>query len=256
MEKISKMAEIPEFFVTNRTFEQICSLVKLTEQDITHLPKNATILEIGSGVFQNFARQMSEIRPDVQVVSIDPSLAIGIHGKNNFELKTVRDEERNVETAIYQNKGILSSFIPPKKSKVEELQSLQELRIKEALKTGNVLAALAPDLPIKDSSLDLIIDVYGPGFYIQVNQESEIERYFREIHRVLKPAGEIRIFPAVNMDLYLRRSNVDEDFSREFSKVFFQKIFEKNNLNFEINFLMVTDPDNQEKSNVLVLKKK
>ena len=85
MEKISKMAEIPEFFVTNRTFEQICHLVQLTEQDITDLPKNAVILEIGSGVFQNFARQMSEIRPDVQVLSIDPSLAIGTQGKNNFD---------------------------------------------------------------------------------------------------------------------------------------------------------------------------
>lgn len=255
MERFTRISDIPEFYVTNRSFEQVCRLVNLSQQDILELPKNSSILEIGSGVFQKFARGMKDIRPDVTVFSLDPSLAIDTKNHSNFDTKSIKGENGDISTAIYINKGVFSSSIFSSQTRIEELRNLQELRIKEALKTGNVFAALAPNLPIKESSLDLIIDVYGPGYYIQVNQENEVERYFREIYRVLKHGGVIRIYPAVSTDLNLKRSSLDEDFSKEFSKIFYQKIFQKNNLNFEISFKEISDAESQENSNVMILKK-
>lgn len=252
---MEKMSNIPEFYVTNRSFEQICSTIHLTLEDIQKLPQNAVIMELGSGVIQNFARKIKEIRPDIQVISIDPSLSIGSPSDSDYESKVIKDKNNEIDTAVYINKNLWSSFEPPKQAKITDLKELQDFRLKEAAQTGGVVSALAPDLPIRENSLDLIIDVYGPGLYIQINQEKEIEEYFREIYRVLKVNGEMRIYPAINMSLELRR-NMDPESSREFSKNFFKEIFRKNKLNFEIEYLETQDPGIKDTMLVLILRKK
>jgi SAM-dependent methyltransferase len=56
------------------------------------------------------------------------------------------------------------------------------------------IATLADDLPFDDESVDLILSCYV--LFAWIGDEDVLENIFREFHRVLKPGGEVKIFPA------------------------------------------------------------
>jgi SAM-dependent methyltransferase len=60
------------------------------------------------------------------------------------------------------------------------------------------IATLADDLPFDDESVDLILSCYV--LFAWIGDEDNLESIFREFHRVLKPGGEVKIFPAPNYD--------------------------------------------------------
>jgi len=252
---MERMSNIPEFYVTNRTFEDICSMVHLTEEDFLTLPEGAYVLEIGSGVFQNFAKKLKDIRPDVRAVSLDPTLGISAQDSKLFDVKVIKNEKNEVDTVMYLNKEVESNFIVPSAAKKEDLGKIQQQRVDEASKSGFAIAGLAPDLPFKDNSLDLIIDVYGPSLYVQLNQEKKITPFFKEIYRVLKSGGEMRIFPAIDMQKELKRRDLNDEISIEYSKIFFHQMFSMNKLAFDINFEEGTEPGTKRKMLVMILKK-
>lgn len=249
------MSNIPEFYVTNRSFEDVCKMAHLTQEEIYSLPEGAYVLEIGSGVFQNFAKKLKEIRPDLNPISIDPTVGISSKDSKLFDSKVIRSDNGDIDTAIYINKNVESNFIVPKAANKEDLNKLHNLRLSEASKTGGVISALAPDLPLKSNSFDLIIDVYGPILYIQLNQEKKLLPYFKEIYRILKKGGVIKIFPAIDMEKVLKRKNIDDETSLEFSKIFFHQMFSMNELNFDITFEEGFEPGTNRKMLVMVLAK-
>jgi SAM-dependent methyltransferase len=55
------------------------------------------------------------------------------------------------------------------------------------------IGAMADDLPFADGSVDLVLSSYL--LFAWISDETALESIFREFHRVLKPGGEVRIFP-------------------------------------------------------------
>ena len=55
------------------------------------------------------------------------------------------------------------------------------------------IATLADDLPFEDKSTDLILSCFL--IYAWINDEAVLESIFREFHRILKPGGQVKIYP-------------------------------------------------------------
>jgi SAM-dependent methyltransferase len=56
------------------------------------------------------------------------------------------------------------------------------------------IGTMAHDLPFDDASVDMIVSCYL--LFVWIEDESALKAIFREFERVLKPGGEIRVFPA------------------------------------------------------------
>ncbi|NBO17423.1 MAG: class I SAM-dependent methyltransferase [Proteobacteria bacterium] len=250
MEKISN---IPEFLVTNRKFIDICKLVNLKNKNIIELPEHANVLEVGSGLTQEFARGIKSLRPDIQAFSIDPTLALG--EDDLFDAKITKNFWRRPTSVLYSNKNLNSGYPDYEKGKNIDPLKLKKYRIKEANKTGNTVASLVPEIAFQDNSFDLLIDVYGPGMYLQVNSPEEFGKYLEEIYRVLRPGGEARIFPAVDFKLAQMEDLINENELLDKSKNYFELLIKERNLNFQIEFVIIRDSKTQEGVYTIILKK-
>ncbi len=60
------------------------------------------------------------------------------------------------------------------------------------------IGTLADDLPFEDGSVDLVLSCYV--LFAWIADEDILESIFREFHRVLKPGGVVKIFPAPAYD--------------------------------------------------------
>lgn len=70
------LKEIGYFRVTERSFETILFGLELSREKVRELPTGATVIDIGSSLNQSFAKGVLALRPDINAISIDPSLAI------------------------------------------------------------------------------------------------------------------------------------------------------------------------------------
>lgn len=80
------------------------------------------------------------------------------------------------------------------------------------------VAGKGESLPFADNSFDLIIANYSMPLYTQ--SKLQIKEYFEELKRVVKPGGEIRIFPASAMglaDLFVKWEKFKLKFESDFS---------------------------------------
>lgn len=68
----------------------------------------------------------------------------------------------------------------------------------------NCLGATADDLPFDDGSVDMILSNFL--LYAWIQDEDILENIYREFHRVLNDGGEVRIYPAPELDLDRIRS--------------------------------------------------
>jgi ubiquinone/menaquinone biosynthesis C-methylase UbiE len=173
------------FRITDRSYDTIIRNLRLSDKDIINLPEESVIVEVGSGTNQSFARAVKELKPKSLVVSIDPTLAIN---KEDY-VTTVTEWKGNIPTAIYYDN--LSENNSSEQNYSERIKSI---RLSEANKTGNVMAALAPDLPIKENSVNLLIDSWAAGYYLD-KESNEFINYLKDISRVLKPGGFARLYP-------------------------------------------------------------
>ncbi len=60
------------------------------------------------------------------------------------------------------------------------------------------IGTMAHELPFDDASVDMILSCYL--LFIWIDDEAALEAIFREFERVLKPGGDIRVFPAPHID--------------------------------------------------------
>lgn len=175
-----------EFYrITDRSFDTIIRNLRISLKEIMDLPEKSLIVEVGSGTNQNFARAVKELRPDSLVVSIDPTLAID---KEGF-VTNVTEWKGNIPTAIYYD-----NYTENSPSEQDYSQRIKDMRVNEANKTGNVVAALAPNLPLQNESTNLLIDSWAAGYYLEKNSDDFIN-YLKDISRILKPGGFARIYP-------------------------------------------------------------
>ncbi len=143
------------FRVTDRSLVDYKTIFNLRIEDFK---PNSRVLDAGSGIHQTFAREIQQQRPDIRVVSLDPTLFLK---KYDIETKQATDAER-------------------------------EKRRKE--KYGEVVAAIFPKTPFKDKSFNYIFDNHGPFMYFE-DQFTGLKSYISELLRLLKPDGSVFIYP-------------------------------------------------------------
>lgn len=245
------------FFVTNRDYETIASRLNLTPEYIENIPKNSKVLEIGSGLNQSFARGLSKLRPDLKIVSLDPSLAIN---PKEFKTRVIRNEDGDLESVYYTNSskdysGEYYSF-----GRLEDSKKVQQERIENAMKTGLSLAGKAPELPFRENTFDLIVDSFGPILYLQGKKQDQLISYFRRIYNILKVGGEFRAYPATIVDENILNITDADDKTLNLSSIeYFKKLLKKSELNFEKEFIDNLNNHNTSKnksSDVLIILKK
>jgi len=177
------------FRITDRPFNNILNITGVKQKEITSLPSESVILEVGSGTNQSFSRGVKEIRPDILCVSLDPTIAI----KPDDFVTTVSDWKKHLPSALYYD-----NYSENSDSEKAYSQRIRDLRIEQAIITGNVIAGLAPNLPFRDESIDLIIDSWAAGYYLDKNSGLLLE-YIKEISRILKPGGKAKIYPVFDI---------------------------------------------------------
>jgi hypothetical protein len=171
-----------DLIVTERSADEIFDNCLITPQTIQQLPQKAAVVEIGSGLFQEFAQKVKGIRPDVTVISVDPTLAFSA----NREDVIVSDTEKRVQYWIDPFKRFIDQ------EDIDMYQQLQAKRLKHASQFGGV-AALAPRLPIREGSISLLVDSWAACNYLK--SEEEFKEYITEVSKTLISGGEARMFP-------------------------------------------------------------
>ncbi len=111
---------------------------------------NEVIIDMGSGLKQNLAREVESRGLRAKVISVDPSLLDGEH---------LEDNERKVSGSFH----------------------------------ANTVAAFAERLPFSSNSIDKIL-VHSSIPYYSISEEIFLVE-LKEMIRVLKPGGEIKIYP-------------------------------------------------------------
>ena len=267
---MERLSNIPEFYVTNRDFEEILWMSGLEKNDILNLPEKANVLEVGGGVDQNFAAGIKSLRPDIQAITIDPTLIIGSNNNNEYDIYFgINNGNRNKISYVQYLRKIkwyeIKKLKPDKNSqKVEDTKKFSEQRIQKSHEAGESIVSLAPEIPLKENSLNLLIDVYGPGIYLQTGNNSKLFTYLEEIYRVLKPGAEARIFPAVDIRSEINSlpnqleelSDAEIQINLEKTKEFYSSICIKQNLDFLIDFIKIKDHNSSDQALILVLRKK
>ena len=235
---MTSVDEIGYFRVTDREFDRALDASGLDQDDLLNLPTNAVIAEIGSGLNQNFANEIKNVRQDVKVVSLDPT-----YNLPNSKFFTTHERGRNgkLEQVSYTYFGENSFYkgeIPEYADPSEITEVINEERASQAKKTENVVSGLAPEIPFASESLDMLIDLWGPGLYLKRYSEgSQLEEYLQNIVRVLKKGGQARIYP---IDYY--NEAMEENDTRNANAIKeYQNILQKIS-NIKIEFYEQDDP--------------
>jgi len=150
---------------------------KLAHFNHKDIPQGGRILNIGSGLYQTFEKELKKNRPDLEIVSIDPSLI---------------------------EKDFLAENSEVEKVKPDSSQRLQALSNKE-----NTVIAIGQRLPFPDNVFDMSVDIHGPAQYSK--DEETYKKYLKEAVRVLKPGGKLHIFNTYFGDPLLGNSESEKD---------------------------------------------
>ncbi|MFA6007100.1 MAG: class I SAM-dependent methyltransferase [Candidatus Shapirobacteria bacterium] len=142
----------------------------------TKIGQNSVVVDVGSGWNQELSADLENLNMGIKTISLDASLAIspeGIEGVNYKKGENGGDTHRVSE----------------------EEQRERLLKTRE-----NSVAAVMPEIPLKDGVADLVVDCYGPATYLGDEKWAE---YVSEVGRILKNGGEAHMFPIDNFDNFV-----------------------------------------------------
>jgi ubiquinone/menaquinone biosynthesis C-methylase UbiE len=149
-----------QLWVTDRNLDTYRKFVHFVPEA---LPGNALVVNVGGGEKQIFEEQMKLVRPDVKIITLDPSL----HSENaQHELE---DEEKM---------RILSK---------DEVNA----RIENLPNKKGTLEAYGQQMPLKSDSLDAVLDVHAASQWSK--NVDGYKKFIQESMRVLKPGGKLYI---------------------------------------------------------------
>lgn len=198
-----EIESIKSLWVTQLDLQQALSYLDLEHRFgtgyLSKLKPAANVLVVGSGSKLSLVNYITNTRPDINCFFIDPSLAIGTSQlcdfanntpENGYSLLVGRKDTSYTYYKKRNGQGINFSLPPAEAARVHKN------RINHARRYGTGFAALAPDLPLPDNSIDLIIDYYGPIHIL--DQRNKID-YLTNIAFALAPGGQARIFPIHNI---------------------------------------------------------
>lgn len=167
------LREIGYFRVTSR---HAASYEKYLQFSPSDLPRGSVVVDSGSGYNQELAQKLS--KHEVTVISMDATLALPIN-------------ERFYDPYIPKDDKILYDVVAPDTNEI--IQTTEEMRKSRRLNSQeNTIAAVMPNIPIKDQSVDYFFDLFGPGMYLSEEKQS---KYFSEMYRVIKQNGSGRMYP-------------------------------------------------------------
>ena len=181
-----------------RSFQEYVDMFSLNDEDL-----NKSILGCGDGP-ASFNCEMN--RKGKSVVSVDPL----------YELDRERIQKRIDETyleVLEQTRANQDKFIWKNISSVEELGKIRMSSMslflddfEKGKKQGRYVAGGLPELPLEDASFDLVLVSHLLFLY---SEQLSYDFHVRAINELLRVAGEVRIFPLV--DLNSRKSiHLDE----------------------------------------------
>ncbi|MFH1632040.1 MAG: class I SAM-dependent methyltransferase [bacterium] len=151
-----RMEAVESAILSERDFRQYQDNLDITAEELNKWDK---IVDLGAGTRQEFAREVSAGGFDAEVISVDPRLLLS----EEEDLAGMLEEEAEAR--------ILGRNEP----------------------FGEVVGALAQDLPFEDESIDAVLAHFSVPMYLE--SKSEINEALDEILRVLMPGGEARIYP-------------------------------------------------------------
>jgi SAM-dependent methyltransferase len=175
----------PHYLISDLTLTE--TIEHLGDFDFTQLiPHNAKVLNCGSGVFRTMERDLLNIRPDLDIVSIDPSL--GIFTPDRYGCITTQGYQ------IYINTPHGVAYEPVNNSCLPNIARGQQAIVFDAERKAVItrfpgtVGAEGTHLPFVEKLFDVIMDIRGPMLYLKQNFNTTMQ-YFLELKRVLNPNG-------------------------------------------------------------------
>lgn len=169
-----QLKEIGYFRVTDRGLGDYEKYCHFSSKEILN---NAVVVDIGSGWNQELSTGLEKLNKGIKTINLDASLAI---------------LPENVDEVVYQ------TFENNKLIKVDRKKQSKRLsQTKE-----NSVAAVMPNIPLKDEVADLIADCYGPATYLE---DENWVKYVDEIKRVLKIGAEAHLYPVDSFEDFYKK---------------------------------------------------
>lgn len=164
-ERQASLADIGKFHVTRRVLEDYEYFFQFKASDMS---SNSRVLDLGSGINQEFASGLRKVRPDIHVISIDPTFILP------------PDEVSLEKMGIAYTLAMLDD-------------SEEERSKRHTAKDKNLIAAVAPSLPIRSKSFNYVFDSHGPYLYFKDDQ-LKVD-YIMELVRIGAQNATIGIYP-------------------------------------------------------------
>lgn len=153
-------------------------------KELANWPRGSLVIVSGSGSYRRLEQDLYKLRPDLQVISVDPTLGL------EDSTHTVQVETPTV--FIYKPKSQQSQT--PSNPDFNTIQ--RQRRNSPNLLDALAISATFPDLPLSDSSVDVFVDIFGPFpmplSFTQKNVLGAGEKMLKNITtllRILKPGG-------------------------------------------------------------------
>ncbi|WP_094227050.1 SAM-dependent methyltransferase [Methanolobus psychrotolerans] len=181
-----------------RSFQEYVDMFDLTDKDM-----NRSIIGCGDGP-ASFNFEMT--RQGKSVISVDPVY--------NFYRETIQQRiNETYSEVLEQTRANQDKFLWGNISSVEELGNIRMASMKlfledfeEGKKQGRYVAGELPELPFSDNAFDLALVSHLLFLY---SEQLSFDFHIRAIDELLRIAGEVRIFPL--LDLNSRKSiHLDE----------------------------------------------
>jgi ubiquinone/menaquinone biosynthesis C-methylase UbiE len=151
--------------MTERELNEYKDYLSVSDEELEHWD---TVVDLGSGTQQEFARAMKKKYPDKTVYSVDARLTLG--EQEDLEGMLPEEAERRLEGRNNPVEGTIAAF--------------------------------AQKLPIESESVDAVLASFSIPMYTET--QDEIDKAFDEAFRILKPRGEARFYPvSKNKNLYM-----------------------------------------------------
>ncbi len=141
-----------------------------SQRQVLRSLEDKRIVDVGCGLTPHVADSMFQVcrRHGIEFYAVDPKLADG------FKLGSLDVAKIRAVGGV----GKIYSQVPGRE---------------------RCLGTSADDLPFDDGSVDLILSNFL--LYAWIRDEGHLENIFREFYRVLNDGGEVRIYPAPELDL-------------------------------------------------------
>lgn len=158
----------------------------LLASEIKNWPQNSSVLICGSGTRGKLERDIKQLRPDLQITSMDPSL--------NFNQKRQRIVDlAGGEVLLYEPlskprtdlRGVFTG---------EQALKFHSKRL-ESHHADRLSHSDARNMDFDDRYFEIAIDVLGPMHYLRKNYD-DILAYVTELARVLKTGGIVYLYDA------------------------------------------------------------